>query len=220
MREGTDPGSVELASLLFARGQKSSPLSFVQRAGTWCRAAWGWAEWKSLPAQAACAVLLYLPGATAGMEAAEMGLRRNPIQANLLPRGRRGQGGVKVRGLRPMCFLLPALTLTGARGSEEGRESRKYCSGAGRGCRRAQPFLCCAHCRTLPIAPAPEGSPQGPARAAWPWQPTRSPWLKLTALQGDPALCCGGCLAGVAGCQRCLRGPSSGRRLSSWLLCW
>lgn len=83
-----------------------------------------------------------------------------------------------------MCFLLPALT--GARGSGEGRESRKYCSGAGRGCRRAQPFLCCAHSRTLPTAPVPERSPRGPARAAWLQQPRHSLWLKFASPAGRP----------------------------------
>lgn len=145
-------------------------------------------------------------------------VKEKPHPGKPAARGRRGQGGVKVRGPRPMCFLLPALT--GARGSREGRESRKHCSRAGRGCRRAQPFLCCACCWTLPTTPALEESPRGPTRAARPWQPMHSPWLELAARQGDPALCCSGCLARVAGCQWCLRGPSSSRRLSSWLLCW
>lgn len=51
------------------------------------------------------------------------GLRKTPLQADLLPRGRRGQGGAKVRGPRPMCFLLAALM--GARGSRGGREAGK-----------------------------------------------------------------------------------------------
>lgn len=172
VREGMDPGSAELASLLFARGQKSTPpLIFAQQAGIWCRAAWGWAEWKILPAPAAIAVLLHLW--CGGWE----GGKEKPHPGKPAARGRRGQGGVKVRGPRPMCFLLPALAR--ARGSGEGRESRKYRSGAGRGCRRAQPFLCCARCRTLPTTPGPEGSPRGPARAARPWQPIHSPRLGL-----------------------------------------
>lgn len=51
------------------------------------------------------------------------GLRKTPLQADLLPRGRRGQGGAKVRGPRPMCFLLAAPM--GARGSRGGREAGK-----------------------------------------------------------------------------------------------
>lgn len=145
-------------------------------------------------------------------EAAGKGLRRNPIWTNLLPRGRRGQGRVKVR-----AHVLPAPSPDGARGCGEGRESRKYRSGADVAAGEHSPSSAVLTADASPFTPRRE-SP-GTCRGSM------APAADTLAL--DQAHCagretwrCGGCLARVAVCQWCLRGPSSSRRVSSWLLCW
>lgn len=128
------------------------------------------------------------------------GLRRNPIQANLLPRQEEDK-----EESRSGVHVLPAPSL----GGSQGKRGRKGVSSIlQRGRTRLPESTALPLPHALPVTSYCshlDGSPLGPARAAWPCRPMTLP---------------GGCLGGMAGCQWCHGSPSSSRRLFSWLLCW
>lgn len=190
MREGTDPGSAELVSLLFVRVQKSPPLALSRGQGLDGHLPGdglsGKACLPALPARAACAVLLQLPGAASREGGGREGVKeKNPIWINLLPRGRRGQGRVKVRAPRPMCFLLPAPLEPG----DVGKEGSLVNTAAGRTWlpeSTALPML--LSLPTLPTAPAPEGVPGDLPGQRGPHSQHTCPGSSSPPGQGDLAL--------------------------------